>query len=224
MRCRKCNVDIAEEYIRCPLCCSEAFNDEPLINGIVTAEFPRITEKKKTLNLFPVFLAVWAVVGVISVILHKTGLMTDFSASLMFSVVPFIWTLILRPLFIRQFYKGNYIVMNFYPMALFICVYGYFSELDFSFYSFYLAAVTFIVCFLLFVYVLFRKKDSVRSSSYFVLLTAFSAIFILVGFINSSFDSAWIYPIIISVAGILLLFSRYNTSLFEELKAKFSIQ
>ncbi len=40
MRCRKCNVDLAETYTLCPLCGEKASNDEPLLEGFTVAPYP----------------------------------------------------------------------------------------------------------------------------------------------------------------------------------------
>ena len=40
MRCRECNVDLSENYKRCPLCSSQAFDDEAKIKGIKAAPYP----------------------------------------------------------------------------------------------------------------------------------------------------------------------------------------
>ncbi len=41
MRCNKCNVDLGEEYTKCPLCGATASPDEPKLKGIKTAEYPK---------------------------------------------------------------------------------------------------------------------------------------------------------------------------------------
>ena len=41
MRCRKCNVDLAETYTLCPLCGEKASNDEPQLKGITEAPYPK---------------------------------------------------------------------------------------------------------------------------------------------------------------------------------------
>ncbi len=41
MRCRKCNVDLAENYTLCPLCGEKASNDEPLLEGFTVAPYAK---------------------------------------------------------------------------------------------------------------------------------------------------------------------------------------
>ena len=40
MRCRECNVDLSENYTKCPLCGSAAQNDEAKVKGITPAPYP----------------------------------------------------------------------------------------------------------------------------------------------------------------------------------------
>ncbi len=53
MRCRKCNVDLAETYTLCPLCGEKASDDAPLLEGFTVAPYPKnspvkpIPEEKK---------------------------------------------------------------------------------------------------------------------------------------------------------------------------------
>ncbi len=73
MRCNECNVDLGEEYTKCPLCGAEAVSDEPVLKGIQTAAYPVYDETpaaKKYKYDFPqkfvlrVSMAVCAVLGV----------------------------------------------------------------------------------------------------------------------------------------------------------------
>ena len=41
MRCRKCNVDLAETYTLCPLCGEKASDDAPLLEGFTVAPYPK---------------------------------------------------------------------------------------------------------------------------------------------------------------------------------------
>ena len=41
MRCRKCNVDLAETYTLCPLCGEKASDDTPLLEGFTVAPYPK---------------------------------------------------------------------------------------------------------------------------------------------------------------------------------------
>ena len=75
MRCNECNVDLGEEYTKCPLCGAPAVDDEPVLKGIATAEYPKRynTEKKKRKYDFPLkfvlraSFAVCAVLGILAI-------------------------------------------------------------------------------------------------------------------------------------------------------------
>lgn len=41
MRCKKCNVDLAETYTLCPLCGEKASDDAPLLEGFTVAPYPK---------------------------------------------------------------------------------------------------------------------------------------------------------------------------------------
>ena len=44
MRCLNCGVDLGEGYTRCPLCGEKASDEEPVLKGFVTAEYPLYDE------------------------------------------------------------------------------------------------------------------------------------------------------------------------------------
>lgn len=44
MRCPDCNVDLGEEYTRCPLCGAKASEEAPVLKGFKTAEYPQYDE------------------------------------------------------------------------------------------------------------------------------------------------------------------------------------
>ena len=46
MRCRKCNVDLAETYTLCPLCGEKASDDEPILKGFTVASYPHNSHVK----------------------------------------------------------------------------------------------------------------------------------------------------------------------------------
>lgn len=50
MRCRECNVDLSENYKKCPLCGGPAYDDEPRVKGIKAAPYPDNVLPKKTEN------------------------------------------------------------------------------------------------------------------------------------------------------------------------------
>ena len=48
MRCRKCNVDLAETYTVCPLCNEKASDDAPLLEGFTVAPYPKDSPVRPT--------------------------------------------------------------------------------------------------------------------------------------------------------------------------------
>ncbi|MCQ2461830.1 MAG: hypothetical protein MJ177_00315 [Clostridia bacterium] len=48
MRCKECNVDLAKEYTKCPLCGAAAVDEPPVIEDIETAPYPRYSDELLT--------------------------------------------------------------------------------------------------------------------------------------------------------------------------------
>lgn len=40
MRCPDCNIDLGEQYTRCPLCGAKPTDEDPVLKGFVTARYP----------------------------------------------------------------------------------------------------------------------------------------------------------------------------------------
>ena len=40
MRCRECNIDVADNITRCPLCGAEVFDDEPALGELSNIPYP----------------------------------------------------------------------------------------------------------------------------------------------------------------------------------------
>lgn len=47
MRCKECNVDLGENYSRCPLCGNAASDETAKLQGIATAEYSKLAPKKE---------------------------------------------------------------------------------------------------------------------------------------------------------------------------------
>lgn len=104
MRCNECNVDLGEEYTKCPLCGAAAVNDEPKLKGLKTAEYPKYddsllskkTEYRPTFPqkyVFRVCAGLSVVLGLIAAILHKATWNLSFPSDLIWSYgVPVIMT------------------------------------------------------------------------------------------------------------------------------------
>ncbi len=124
MRCNKCNVDLGEEYKKCPLCGEPAVNSEPLIKGQRTAEYPDIVYKKNPPWYFGIFVAVFFAASVLAMaadyILNKTVT----NAMWVVFTVPCVWTLVFRPIFIKKLYFGSYIIHDVVCLSLLMLWYS----------------------------------------------------------------------------------------------------
>ena len=225
MRCRECNVDLPEKYTACPLCGAKAYSDEPKIGGIRHSEYPEVQTEKYVRNPFPVFLMIWALVSAVSFVLFKKETVDANLFSLLVSIVPMVWTLVLRPIHVKQLYFGNYAVVNLYPAALCGFIYCLIKgALNFYFVSF-LPAVFILVLFALLVIVFARPKVSKRAAPYFVLSLAVSIV-AEIGVAVSGYDvlNAWLVVMLVCILSLVFLLCKSPEETKEEIKAKFSIQ
>lgn len=225
MRCRECNVDLPKEYTACPLCGGKVSDDKPLIEGIVLAEYPKVKTEPYKRNPFPVFLLIWALVSAVSFVLFRKEVVNANVFSLLVSVVPMIWTLVFRPLMVKQLYVGNFIMMNLYPLALCGFVYCLVKDaLNFYFISF-LPAVFILALLALAVVVFSKPKDCRRASPYFVLSGVVGvAAEIAAAITRYDLLNAWLIVVLICIVMLTVLFCKAPKETKEELKAKFSIQ
>ena len=226
MRCIKCNVDLPDTYKKCPLCESSASDALPLIADIKTAEFPKVkTEPKKT-DKFIVFLLVWCIVSLIGYALLSMNIITKVVFGIVFTAIPLVWTVIGRPLFIKHYFRGNYIVVNFYSLTLAAVVFGRISEAT---EGYYMTAIPLIAAFigllLLILTPFIDRKNFYRAAPYAVLLTAYSIVGGIIGFVSTGIIPLyWFDPIIVCLVLLAVSFIKCKEKTKEELKAKFSIQ
>lgn len=226
MRCKNCNVDLPEFYTACPLCGEKTTPDEPVIKGILTAEYPKVKTEPNKKNPFLIFLIIWAAVGVISLLLNKFDIINDLSCGMVICAVPAIWTLFLRPVFVKQLFPGNYEIMNFYPFALASVVYSKisFGSTDMAITT-YLPLCCLAVMIALAVIILLNRKESKRAASYPVLMLPVSVIGLIVSVTkNAGFPAYWVAAIIVCVLIFVAIYIANPKEVKEELEAKFSIQ
>ena len=225
MRCRECNVDLPKEYTSCPLCGGKVSEDEPLIEGIAFAEYPKVKTEKYKRDPFLVFLAVWAVFSASAVVLFKAGKVDSNVFALLVSLVPLVWTLIFRPLTVRQPYEGNYVIMNLFPLALGGFLYCLIKQAMSYFFVTVLPLAFVLVLAALLVVVVIRPKNAKRASSYAV-LSGISGVAAEIAVVIAGYDflNAWLIEIFICAVILVILFCRWPKETKEELKAKFSIQ
>ena len=225
MRCRDCKVDLPDNYTACPLCGAKTHADAPSIPGIRYSECPKVKTAKYYPNPFPIFLGIWAVCAIVSIALLKTGILTAAPAYAIICGVAFAWTLIGRPLWVKQLYIGNFAVMNIWPMALGCALFGDLNAEVGGGFAMYAPVCCVIVLSVLFGIVLAQPTHAKRAAPYCVLFAAGSvAAVIAVAIKYGIFAPAWLFVVL--AAGIILAFLliKHRRATIDELKAKFSIQ
>lgn len=226
MRCKNCNVDLPEFYTACPLCGEKTTPDEPVIKGILTAEYPKVKTEPNKKNPFLIFLIIWAAVGAVSLLLQKFDIINELFSGMIICAVPAIWTLFVRPVFVKQLFPGNYVMMNFYPFALASVVYSKisFGSADMAITK-YLPLCCLAVMIALAVIILLNRKESKRAASYPVLMLPVSVIGLIVSLTkNTGFPVFWFVTIIICALIFAAIYIANPQKVKEELEAKFSIQ
>ena len=226
MRCRECNVDLPKEYTACPLCGAETSEDDAKIGGIRLAEYPKVETEKYKRNSFTVFLVVWAVLSAVSFALFKAEIISSLVFACVFCLVPFIWTLIIRPLTVKQLYKGNFVVMNIYPVILacvVFCKFGFISA--YSSFIRYLPVVCLVIMLALMILIIKNPAKSKRAAPYTVLICFFGVVLgVITSFVFKTFAYEWFIVSLVSLGMLLLLVAKNKREAIEEIKAKFSIQ
>lgn len=230
MRCKNCNVDLPENYTVCPLCNGKTNDEPPHIDGVITAEYPKVKTQPYKRNPFPIFLGVWFVATLIFVILSKLGIVSEIVSAVVFCAIPCIWTVFLRPFMVDQLYIGNYIIMNLYPFALTCATFSYITEssLKSSFHSFikdYLPLCFIAVLVALIIVIFLDSKNKKRAAAYPVLVLAPSVIItIVLSVTEKALLIPWIVTIALCMLILVFLFATKPQETKDELAAKFSIQ
>lgn len=226
MRCNECKVDLPEFYKKCPLCGCESTNEEPMIPDIMTAEYPKVKTEPVRINPFPVFIIIWAVFSVLSFILFKKNIINNSAFVIISSLPPVIWTLFLRPIFIRQYYKGNYIVMNLFSFGYTLLLAEIVLNLSAEYLNiFSVTFVSFIIVGLFIMNETTNKEHMHRIAPYCVLLLFYSIISALLIFLfKDIIPYLWLIPILLCVFAFIRAYKKSGFRTIEELKAKFSIQ
>ncbi len=226
MRCRECNVDLPETYTTCPLCGTKASADPAVIKDIRVAEYPKLAPQPFKKDMFRVFVCIWSAISVLCIILCKIGLISQMLTAGIVCTIALVWTLIGRPVYVKQLYAGNFIVMNWWPLALFSVA---ISKIQ---YGSILAAL---ICYLpmcsiavlvaLTVLILVKPKNAKRAAAYPVLFIILSVIAGIVTAVKGNhMPLLWLAVIVLCVCIIALLLFMNPKATKEEIKAKFSIQ
>ena len=226
MRCRECNVDLPETYTACPLCGTKASPDAPVIEGIRTAEFPKLEAAPFKKDPFRVFAGIWLAVSALCLILSGIGFISKLLAAGIICTVALVWTLIGRPLFVKQLYAGNFIVMNWLPLALFsVAVSKIQYESIVPALMGYLPMCSIAVLFALTVLILVKPKRAKRAAAYPVLFAVLSVVAGIVTAVKGEqMPFLWLAVIVLCACILALLLFMNPTATKEEIKAKFSIQ
>lgn len=226
MRCTNCNADLPEFYKKCPLCENAATDTPPLIPGIATAEYPRVKTQPKRLNVFPVFLIVWLAVSLVGILLLKLSFINEGGFAAIFMLLPLLWTAIGRPLFVKHYFSGNYILMNFYSLSLAALSFGLASDEKELFSCISLSLVATIIPLSLLAFLLLGSREEIyRASPYAILLTAYSLICAVVFFVITGLAALiWLLPAVSSLVLLLTAKKLSPEKSIQEIKAKFSIQ
>ena len=226
MRCRECNVDLPETYTACPLCGAKASPDEPVLKGIRTAEFPKLKTEPFKKDPFHVFLVIWLVISAISIALCATGLTSKLLAAGTICTVALVWTLLGRPFLVKQLYAGNYIVMNWLPLALFSVAVSKIQHEDITLaLTGYLPISSIAVLVALTVLILAKPKRAKRAAAYPVLFAVLSVIASVITIAKTAaVPFLWLAVIVICACILALLFFMDAKATKEEIRAKFSIQ
>lgn len=168
MRCNECNVDLGEEYTKCPLCGAAAVNDEPKLKGIKTAQYPKydealLSEKAKYHPTFPqkyvfrICALTSVVLMIISGILSKSALSQSTSNVVLLGYfVPGIMTVSSIFYFLYAFKENSRLIHSavsllatVVTLAIFTVITAIaFAEIKTMLIAFALSAVLFIVLFI----------------------------------------------------------------------------
>ena len=226
MRCKNCNVDLPEEYTHCPLCNEKATPCESEIKGIRIAEYPKVETIPYKRNAFIKFIVLWVAIILISLVLYKTNVINSGIFAVVATLPACAWTLFVRPFKVKQLYKGNYIVMNFYSLALMLSLYSFASTGKIiEAVTTYLPLISIVIITVLGIYIFVNPKDNKRSAPYPIFMGVLSIIGIILTFVmQAEFSVYWFISLCVSAILLVYLLVFNGTATKEELKAKFSLQ
>lgn len=225
MRCRECNIDLPENYTACPLCGAKTHADEHKIKGIRYSECPKVATEKYKPSAFPFFLALWAVAGIIGWCLQKLNIIDAVQAAFVYSILPLLWTVLGRRIFVKQLHGGNYVIMNIWSLTFFAFLLGKAMHVPVDGFATAVPIGVMFVLVTLLICALIDKKHGHRSAPYAVLTGAGSLLGLLViGIKEGFFAPLWLGALIASAVVLGILLIRYKKKAAEEIKAKFTMQ
>ena len=225
MRCRDCNIDLPENYTACPLCGAKTYADEHKIKGIRYSECPKVKTEKYRPSAFPFFLALWAVAGIVGLVLQKLNVLDAMQAAFVYSAVPLVWTLVGRCLFVKQLHAGNYVIMNIWSLTFFEMMLGRANNVPLNGFATAVPNVVIFVLIAVLICALIDKKHGHRNAPYAVLTAAGSLLAMaVIGIREGFFAKLWLAALGASVIVLGILLLRYKKKAAQEIKAKFTIQ
>ncbi|MCR5485104.1 MAG: hypothetical protein K6F09_05875 [Clostridiales bacterium] len=181
MRCRSCNIDLGEEYVRCPLCGEKASPDEPVLSGLRTAEYPDIKYRKNPKSAFLIYVIIYA-------ILCSAAIVADLIINRRVSdslwavfLLPCVWAILFRPLFIHKLYIGSYIMQDAIYISVFMlwCAKSYMRDFSYAIYS-GVPMICTISAVLIFVGIFLFPEKRVTALSYFIALFVIGLITLII--------------------------------------------
>lgn len=225
MRCSKCNVDLGEEYKRCPLCSGETSPEEARLTGFVTAEYPDV-------KYHPHPLPVKKMCAVFFVIASAAALVTDrlvngqlSNAALIICCMLAVWGLFVRQLTVREQTAGDRVSKALvYSAPLMICLSrnGYVKS------SVMWGAVApcavLLACFILGAYMLSRKskRQRVMGVTHVAVYAVFGATIIIASQIVGIGFTVLEAAAVIAALGLLAVIAASSPEEFmTELRSKF---
>ena len=224
MRCNQCNVDLGEGYQKCPLCGAPAVDDEPLIKGQRTAEYPDIVYKKNPPWYFGIYTVVFLGASIVAMIadylLNKT---VSHAMWVVFSV-PCVWSLVFRPIFIKKLYFGSYIIHDVVYLSLLMLWYskshlGYFGPAI----RFGLPLLSIAAALILFAGLFIFPQRRTNAAAHFIALGAGNAV-LLVICLSTGYMFAWsaaaVALCLVMLAGLII---AMPTAIRNELSARFHV-
>jgi len=114
MRCSECNVDLGEEYRRCPLCGAKADHTPPVLDEMRTADYPPVNYRpyRKPWT----FIAASALAAAFTVCSFAE---LGWTGSIRFSVIyalllACVWSLFIRPMLVTGRRLGNYLIADWF--------------------------------------------------------------------------------------------------------------
>jgi len=223
VRCDVCNVDLGEEYARCPLCGAGASAAEPVLEGLRTSAYPAVACKKWYENAFLMFVCAYAGISVLSFLIDLIANGRVMSSLWVVFATPCVWSLLLRPFLVKKLRFGSYIMCDALCLSLLIlwacrAYTGSFSTAV----SIGVPLVSGVSAIFLIVGLLLFRDPAVKSLTFFLALgganLALAAISAVMGY---SFVAA-IVAVLLCIAPVAGLAARFPAETREELAARFS--